>query len=212
GKMTPIRGAAGLVPLGGGRIRRPARAETLLLPQRPYLPLGTLRAAVCYPAGPGEVDTAAIVFALTRCGLGGLAARLDEAGRWDRILSLGEQQRLGFARLLLLRPRWALLDEATSALDEIAEAGLMRLFEQELAGVGLVSTGDRPGLARWHDRVLRIEEGRLIGAAAAALPPLPAPGRLRVAHAHALPEQRPAARPDRQAAPARAMQGRAQAL
>ncbi|NOG69373.1 ABC transporter ATP-binding protein/permease [Roseicella sp. DB1501] len=212
GKSTLIRAAAGLWPWGEGRIRRPARTETLLLPQRPYLPLGTLRAAVCYPAGPGDVDTAAIVLALTRCGLGGLAARLDEAGRWDRILSLGEQQRLGFARLLLLRPRWALLDEATSALDEIAEAGLMRLFEQELAGVGLVSTGDRPGLARWHDRVLRIEEGRLIGAAAAALPPLPAPGRLRVAHAHALPEQRPAPRPDRQAAPARAMQGRLQAL
>ena len=120
-----------------------------------------------------------------------LAGRLAEAGRWDRTLSLGEQQRLGFARLLLHKPAWVLLDEATSALDEAAEASVMELFERELAGAALVSIGHRPGLARWHDRVLRLEGGRLL---AAGLPPLPAPGRVRVAHAHALPGERMLAR------------------
>jgi putative ATP-binding cassette transporter len=194
GKSTLFRAAAGLWPWGEGCIRMPAREETMLLPQRPYLPLGTLREAVCYPAEPGHFGDAAIAAALTRCGLPALAGRLDEAGRWDRTLSLGEQQRIGFARLLLHRPRWVLLDEATSALDETAEASLMRLFEQELAEAALVSVGDRVGLVCWHDRVLRMEGGRLL---AASLPPLPAPGRVRVAHAHAVPEQRPAWRAER---------------
>jgi putative ATP-binding cassette transporter len=194
GKSTLFRAAAGLWPWGEGRIAMPAREETMLLPQRPYLPLGTLRAAVCYPAEAGRFEDAAIAVALTRCGLPALAGRLEEVGRWDRTLSLGEQQRLGFARLLLHSPRWVLLDEATSALDEAAEASLMRLFEQEMAGATLVSIGHRPGLARWHDRVLRLEGGRLISS---SLPPLPAPGRVRVAHAHAVPEQRVVARPER---------------
>ena len=191
GKSTLFRAAAGLWPWGEGRIAMPDPAATMLLPQRPYLPLGTLREAVCYPAPPGRFADAAIAAALARCGLAGFAARLEEAGRWDRTLSLGEQQRLGFARLLLHKPRWVLLDEATSALDEAAEAGVMGLFEQELAGAALVSIGHRPGLARWHDRVLRLEGGRLL---AAGLPPLPAPGRVRVAHAHSVPGERTLAR------------------
>ncbi|MFC7476744.1 ABC transporter ATP-binding protein/permease [Dankookia sp. GCM10030260] len=187
GKSTLFRAAAGLWPWGEGRIRMPDPAATMLLPQRPYLPLGTLREAVCYPAPPGRFTDAAIGAALARCGLAGLAGRLAEAGRWDRTLSLGEQQRLGFARLLLHKPAWVLLDEATSALDEAAEALVMGLFEQELAGAALVSIGHRPGLAQWHDRVLRLEGGRL---QAAGLPKLPARGRVRVAHAHAVPGER----------------------
>ncbi|MDO9706718.1 ABC transporter ATP-binding protein/permease [Paracraurococcus lichenis] len=202
GKSTLFRAAAGLWPWGEGRIRMPAREDTMLLPQRPYLPLGTLRDAVCYPAAPGRFGDAAIAAALARCGLPALAARLDEAARWDRMLSLGEQQRLGFARLLLHSPRWVLLDESTSALDDAAEASVMRLFEQELAGAALVSIGHRPGLARFHDRVLRLEGGRLVATAqgvlqGTAMPPLPAPGRVRVAHAHAVPEQRLVARAER---------------
>jgi putative ATP-binding cassette transporter len=195
GKSTLFRAAAGLWPWGEGRIAMPPRAETMLLPQRPYLPLGTLREAVGYPAPAGRFGDAQVAAALGRCGLASLAARLDEAGRWDRMLSLGEQQRLAFARLLLHRPRWVLLDEATSALDETAEANVMRLFEAELAGTGLVSIGHHPGLVRWHDRVLRMEGGRLHDAGIGGLaPPLPVPGRVRVAHAHAVPEQRMAAR------------------
>jgi putative ATP-binding cassette transporter len=162
GKSTLFRAAAGLWPWGEGIIRRPsASAGLMLLPQRPYLPLGTLREAVCYPAGPGSFTEAAVRAALLRCGLPALAPRLDEAGRWDRVLSLGEQQRLGFARLLLHAPRWVLLDEATSALDEASEAALMRLFQAELAGAAVLSIGHRPGLAAFHHRVLRLEGRRL---------------------------------------------------
>lgn len=193
GKSTLFRAAAGLWPWGVGSIAMPAAAATMLLPQRPYLPLGPLRTALCYPAGPERFGDAALAAALLRCGLPGLARRLDEVQRWDRSLSLGEQQRLGFARLLLHRPDWVLLDEATSALDEAAEASLMRIFEVELAGAALLSIGHRPGLARWHQRVLRLEDGRL----QEEVPPLPAPGRQRVAHAHALPEPRPVPRPER---------------
>jgi putative ATP-binding cassette transporter len=162
GKSTLFRAAAGLWPWGEGVIRRPAAsAGLMLLPQRPYLPLGTLREAVCYPAGPDGFTDASVRAALLRCGLPALAPRLDEAGRWDRVLSLGEQQRLGFARLLLHAPRWVLLDEATSALDEASEAALMRLFEAELAGAAVLSIGHRPGLAAFHHRVLRLEDQRL---------------------------------------------------
>ena len=197
GKSTLFRALAGLWPWGEGSIAMPPAAATLLLPQRPYLPLGPLRAALCYPAAPDAFSDAALDAALLRCGLAGLAPRLDEAQRWDRSLSLGEQQRLGFARLLLHKPRWVLLDEATSALDEAAEAELMRIFEGELADAALLSIGHRPGLARWHQRVLRLEAGRL----REDLPALPAPGRLRVAHAHAVPEARLAARAERVAPP-----------
>jgi putative ATP-binding cassette transporter len=178
GKSTLFRAAAGLWPWGEGGIRRPATG-LMLLPQRPYLPLGTLRAAVCYPAAPDHFADAAVRAALLRCGLPALAPRLDEAGRWDRLLSLGEQQRLGFARLLLHAPRWVLLDEATSALDEAGEAALMRLFQAELAGAALLSIGHRPGLAAFHHRVLRLEGRRL-------LPAEPLPRRVQAAHGRAL--------------------------
>ncbi|MBL6458930.1 ABC transporter ATP-binding protein/permease [Belnapia sp. T6] len=159
GKSTLFRAAAGLWPWGEGGIRAPARDAMMILPQRPYLPLGTLRDAVCYPAPPGRFEDAAVRAALIRCGLPGLVGRLEEPGRWDRSLSLGQQQRIGFARLLLHRPRWALLDEATSALDDAGQAALMGLFDAELAGTTLVSIGHRPGLAEHHDRVLQLEAG-----------------------------------------------------
>ncbi|SDB73929.1 ABC transporter ATP-binding protein/permease [Belnapia rosea] len=159
GKSTLFRAAAGLWPWGEGVVRAPAREATMILPQRPYLPLGTLREAVCYPAPAGRFSDASVQAALIRCGLPGLAGRLDEAGRWDRTLSLGQQQRIGFARLLLHRPRWVLLDEATSALDDAGQAALMGLFSAELAEATLVSIGHRPGLAEHHDRVLQLEPG-----------------------------------------------------
>ncbi|MBL6078513.1 ABC transporter ATP-binding protein/permease [Belnapia sp. T18] len=159
GKSTLFRAAAGLWPWGEGRITVPAREETMILPQRPYLPLGTLRDAVCYPAPAGRFSDAAVQAALIRCGMPGLAGRLDETGRWDRSLSLGQQQRIGFTRVLLHRPRWVLLDEATSALDDAGQAALMGLFSTELAEATLVSIGHRPGLAEHHDRVLQLEAG-----------------------------------------------------
>ena len=106
GKSTLFRALAGMWPWGGGTLRLPPREAMTFMPQRPYLPLGTLRAAVCYPAEPGHFDEAAVVAALERVDLGHLVPSLDRTDRWDRQLPLDEQQRLAFARLLLHAPRW----------------------------------------------------------------------------------------------------------
>ena len=156
GKSTLFRAIAGLWPWGAGEIRIPPRDSMMFMPQRPYIPLGSLRAALAYPAGPKKFADAALVAALERCGLPHLVARLEEEERWDRVLSLGEQQRLAFARLLLHRPRWVFLDEATAALDEENQDVMMRLFREELAESALVSIGHRPGLDAYHDRTLHL--------------------------------------------------------
>ncbi|MCB4823569.1 ABC transporter ATP-binding protein/permease [Roseicella aerolata] len=159
GKSTLFRVIAGLWPWGSGQVRVPPHGQVMFMPQRPYLPLGTLRAAIAYPAAPGRFADAAMRAALERCGLAHLAPRLEEAQRWDRILSLGEQQRLAFARLLLHRPRWVFMDEATAALDEANQDAMMRLFREELEGTALVSIGHRPGLDAYHDRTLTLVRG-----------------------------------------------------
>ena len=156
GKSTLFRAIAGLWPWGSGEIRTPPRERMFFMPQRPYLPLGTLRAAIAYPASPKKFADAAIRAALERCRLAHLVPRLDEEDRWDRVLSVGEQQRLAFARLLLHRPAWVFLDEATAALDEDNQDQMMRLFREELAESALVSIGHRPGLDVYHDRTLHL--------------------------------------------------------
>lgn len=159
GKSTLFRAIAGIWPWGEGRIAVPDRATTLFMPQRPYLPLGSLHAALAYPAAPDAFGQAEAAAALRRCRLGALVPQLDQVARWDRVLSLGEQQRLAFARLLLHRPRWVFMDEATSALDEANQTAMFALFEAELAGAALLSIGHRPGLDRYHDRVLALRPG-----------------------------------------------------
>jgi putative ATP-binding cassette transporter len=156
GKSTLFRAIAGVWPWGAGEIRIPRRETMMFMPQRPYLPLGTLRAAVAYPAQPKRFPDPVMRAALERCGLPHLVPRLDEEERWDRILSLGEQQRVAFARLLLHRPRWVFMDEATAALDEANQDAMMRLFREELAESALVSIGHRPGLDVYHDRTLTL--------------------------------------------------------
>lgn len=156
GKSTLFRAIAGLWPWGGGEIRIPPRDRMMFMPQRPYIPLGSLRAALAYPAAPKKFPDAALAAALERCGLPHLVPRLEEEERWDRVLSLGEQQRLAFARLLLHRPRWVFLDEATAALDEENQDVMMNLFREELAESALVSIGHRPGLDAYHDRTLHL--------------------------------------------------------
>lgn len=156
GKSTLFRAIAGLWPWGAGEIRIPPRDSMMFMPQRPYIPLGSLRAALAYPASPKKFPDAALVAALERCGLPHLVVRLEEEERWDRVLSLGEQQRLAFARLLLHRPRWVFLDEATAALDEENQDVMMNLFREELAECALVSIGHRPGLDAYHDRTLHL--------------------------------------------------------
>lgn len=156
GKSTLFRAIAGIWPWGAGTVQAPPREDVMFMPQRPYIPLGTLRAALCYPAPAEAFTDEALRAALIRCRLPALAPRLEETARWDRVLSLGEQQRLAFARLLLHRPRWVFMDEATSALDEANQEAMMSLFAEDLRGVALVSIGHRPSLVAHHDRVLSL--------------------------------------------------------
>jgi putative ATP-binding cassette transporter len=156
GKSTLFRAISGLWPWGSGEIRVPPRERMFFMPQRPYMPIGSLRAALAYPAAPKRFADAAMVAALERVHLPHLTARLDEEERWDRVLSLGEQQRLAFARLLLHKPAWVFLDEATAALDDENQDSMMRLFREELAESAVVSIGHRPGLDVYHDRTLHL--------------------------------------------------------
>ena len=156
GKSTLFRAIGGLWPWGAGEILTPPRRDMTFMPQRPYLPLGTLSVALAYPSGPDAYSAADMGAALERVGLGRLAERLDDTERWDRVLSLGEQQRVAFARLLLHKPRWVFMDEATAALDEGNQDAMMKLVIEELPEVGLVSIGHRPGLEAFHTRTLTL--------------------------------------------------------
>jgi vitamin B12/bleomycin/antimicrobial peptide transport system ATP-binding/permease protein len=160
GKSTLFRAISGLWPWGSGRIRIPKPEEMMFLPQRPYLPLGTLRAAISYPASPETFDDARVRQALERVGLGEFIEMLDRHERWDRSLSLGQQQRVAFARVLLHKPKWVFMDEATSALDEENQASMLALFENELKGASVLSIGHRPGLEEFHTRTLHIRKTR----------------------------------------------------
>jgi putative ATP-binding cassette transporter len=152
GKSTLFRALAGIWPYGSGRVTVPAGAEILFLPQKPYLPIGTLRHAVSYPSPDGKFADAAIAEALRDAQLPQLADRLDEEGHWAQTLSPGEQQRLAIARALLHAPAWLFLDEATSALDAETEAGVYRVLREKLPRTTIVSIAHRPGIAEFHER------------------------------------------------------------
>jgi putative ATP-binding cassette transporter len=124
----------------------------MVLPQRPYFPVGSLRAAVAYPSVSDAFSTAQLKEAITLVGLPALAERLDEEAHWNRMLSLGEQQRLGMARVLLETPDYLFHDEATASLDEPAEAALYQLLQQRLPKLTMVSIGHRSTLAAFHQR------------------------------------------------------------
>ena len=158
GKSTLLRAIAGIWPFGGGDILAPAGSQILFLPQRPYLPLGTLRRAICYPlADENAVDSSTLEDILRRVDLAALIPRLDDVDDWSRILSLGEQQRIAFARILVVRPDWVFLDEATSALDEPREEALYQLLHETLPQTGFVSVGHRQTLFARHDKELHME-------------------------------------------------------
>ena len=160
GKSTLFRAVAGMWPWGSGKILTPAPGTMAFLPQRPYLPLGTLRNATTYPSPPDAFPDVAVREALERCDLGNLLLKLDRTERWDRQLSLGEQERVAFARLLLHKPAWVFLDEATAALDQKSQHRIMGLFETELKGTTVLSIGHRPDLAVYHTRVLQLVPGQ----------------------------------------------------
>jgi putative ATP-binding cassette transporter len=157
GKSTLIRAIAGLWPWGSGTVQMPVDAKVAFLPQRPYMPLGTLRQVLHYPANEDERPNDVLEAALKRCGMAHLIRRLDEVDQWESILSGGELQRIGFARLLVMQPDIAILDEATAALDTASQASMMELFQNELAHVTLISVGHRAELADFHDRKLTLQ-------------------------------------------------------
>jgi putative ATP-binding cassette transporter len=159
GKSTLFRALAGIWPFGRGTVRVPEGARTMFLPQKPYVPLGTLRAAVTYPLPPDSFDDAAIKEALVAVQLDGLLDRLDETQPWALQLSGGEQQRLAFARVLLQRPDWLFLDEATAALDAQAEAHLYGELQRRLPGAAVVSIAHRPEVAEFHRRIVDLSPG-----------------------------------------------------
>jgi putative ATP-binding cassette transporter len=157
GKSTLVRAMAGLWPWGEGEISVKAGAKLFFMPQQPYVPLGTLARAACYPASPDEIDATVVRQALEDVGLGHFADRLDENTRWESILSGGEKQRLGFARLLIQQPDIVVMDEATAALDPQSQEQLMRLVLERLANATLISVGHRVELEAFHTRKLVLE-------------------------------------------------------
>lgn len=156
GKSTLLRAISDLWQWGHGEIVIPSEARILFLPQRPYLPLGTLRHAISYPVDEINVDDR-LKEVLRLVGMEHLAEKLDAEDDWSRILSLGEQQRLAFARILLVRPDWVFLDEATSALDEERERVLYLLLRDKLPQMGILSVGHRNTLYALHERELALD-------------------------------------------------------
>jgi vitamin B12/bleomycin/antimicrobial peptide transport system ATP-binding/permease protein len=144
GKTTLFRSLAGIWPFGSGRIERPARERMLFVPQQAYLPLGSLRGAVSYPAPEGRFDDAQIREVLALIGLSHLAERLDEVEPWDQQLSAHERQLLAIGRVLLHRPDWLLLDEATSGLDEPTERQIWDTIVARLPHTSVIAAGLRP--------------------------------------------------------------------
>ena len=173
GKSTLFRAIAGTWPFGAGTIHIPKGAKVMTVPQRPYFSIGTLAAAITYPAEPGTFGAEALTEVITAVGLPALAGRLTEEAHWNRMLSLGEQQRLGIARAILQAPDYLFLDEATASLDEAGEAAIYRLLDERLQHTTIVSIGHRSTLSAFHGRgVALVRDGdvhrlREVGLAAA---------------------------------------------
>jgi len=172
GKSTLFRALAGIWPFGKGTITVPKNARVMILPQRPYFPIAPLADAVAYPAAPGAFDEGKVADLIAAVGLPSLVPRIKEEAHWNRMLSLGEQQRLGIARALLYAPDFLFLDEATASLDEPAEAELYQLLDRWLARATIVSIGHRATLAAFHKRRLAFSrEGDQFSVREAALAP-----------------------------------------
>ena len=175
GKSTLVRAIAGLWPWGGGQIEIQKGAKLFFMPQRPYIPLGSLRRAATYPLPANSVDDASLRDLMEAVGIGYLAARLDDNEPWDQALSGGEKQRLAFIRLFLHQPDIVIMDEATSSLDPTSQEQLMNMTMERLADIAILSVSHRPELEAFHDRRLAFEHrpggSRLVSDV--VLPPTP---------------------------------------
>jgi putative ATP-binding cassette transporter len=171
GKSTLFRTLAGVWPFGAGEVSTPGAGRMMLLPQKPYIPIGTLREAVVYPAEPDIHSDEEIRAALKDSHLPALIGHLDETDNWAQRLSGGEQQRLAIARAVLAKPDWLLLDEATAALDEETEADIYAMLADRLPGATLVSIGHRATLTAFHPAHMQVIPGAAGAAASVKLLP-----------------------------------------
>lgn len=151
---------AGLWPWGSGQVFRPNDADIFFMPQRPYLPIARLRSVLAYPAGPDSFDSEFLIAALARVGLGHLSGRLEETNTWENVLTLGEQQRLGFARLVLHRPNWIFIQEATDGLHPDGEHEMMQLVREEFPTATVITVGYHSALEAYHERKLTLEPSK----------------------------------------------------
>jgi putative ATP-binding cassette transporter len=154
---TILKAVAGIWPWGEGTIELPHDAKLFFMPPRPYLPAGTLRGAIDYPTGDAPLDDAAIKAALIRVGLRDLTARLDESGKWDQVLTIDYQQRLGFARLLLKRADWIFMEEAADTLDSASQRAMIDLLRTEFPKDTVVAIGHHDALAGVETRRFVLE-------------------------------------------------------
>ena len=157
GKSTLLRAISGIWPFVDGKIFLPERDKLMFIPQKPYLPLGTLRAALNYP-GNKPIDDTELIYLMDLCQIGYLKDKLDLEADWSHVLSVGEQQRLAFVRAHIQQPQWLFLDEATSALDEDTEATMYSLLQERLQHTTVVSVGHRSTLNKYHELVLRLNK------------------------------------------------------
>src|SRR4029078_11835363 len=180
GKSTPVRAIAGLWPWGEGTIEVKKGAKLMLLPQRPYIPIGTLRRAATYPDAAESRDVKEIADAFKRVGLAHLVDRLEEEAPWDQTLSGGEKQRLAFARIFLHTPAIIVLDEATASLDPESQDKLMALLSKQPDETALVSVGHRPELEAFHNRKVVLERRKGGAKLVSDIKRVPGPGRRRL--------------------------------
>lgn len=157
GKSTLLRAISGIWPFVDGKIFLPERDKLMFIPQKSYLPLGTLRAALNYP-GNKPIDDTELIYLMDLCQIGYLKDKLDLEADWSHVLSVGEQQRLAFVRAHIQQPKWLFLDEATSALDEDTEANMYSLLQERLQQTTVVSVGHRSTLNKYHELVLRLNK------------------------------------------------------
>mgnify|MGYP004451400445 FL=1 len=157
GKSTLLRALAGIWPFVTGKINLPKTEDLMFIPQKPYIPLGSLREALLYP-GRKPLSDEELLYLLDLCQIGYLRDKLDLVADWSHVLSVGEQQRLAFVRAHIQEPKWLFLDEATSALDEDTEAAMYALLAERLRQTTLVSIGHRSTLNKYHELMLVIDK------------------------------------------------------
>lgn len=157
GKSTLLRSLAGIWPYVEGELAMPAMEDIMFIPQKPYLPLGTLRESVLYPGTVTKTDEE-LTALMESCKIGYLAKYMQEEADWSHVFSVGEQQRLAFVRALIYAPKWLFMDESTSALDEATEAAMYNLVAEKLTATTVVSVGHRSTLNKYHSLVLLLDK------------------------------------------------------